>query len=135
MSSLPSHLPHRLLTLSEWLTFLQVAIRERRKRNRPLVLIVQNAHFIHDVSSKVSACRDLSPTEKLSFHISYRMKMGTRCFTCCSSAPKLGVRDSGGSLVSWPKLGTQLTSCPLPTPDSTIRRLHHGLPDRQLLGL
>lgn len=28
---------------------VQVAIRERRKRNRPLVLIVQNAHFIHDV--------------------------------------------------------------------------------------
>lgn len=28
----------------------QVAIRERKKRNRPLVLIVQNAHFIHDVS-------------------------------------------------------------------------------------
>ncbi|GAA5981417.1 hypothetical protein JCM10908_004103 [Rhodotorula pacifica] len=26
----------------------KVAIRERRKRNRPLVLIVQNAHFIHD---------------------------------------------------------------------------------------
>lgn len=28
----------------------QVAIRERKKRNRPLILIVQNAHFIHDVS-------------------------------------------------------------------------------------
>ncbi|BGP52609.1 hypothetical protein JCM8202v2_000165 [Rhodotorula sphaerocarpa] len=26
----------------------KVAIRERKKRNRPLVLIVQNAHFIHD---------------------------------------------------------------------------------------
>lgn len=26
----------------------QVAIRFRRKRNRPMVLIVQNAHFIHD---------------------------------------------------------------------------------------